>query len=378
MQLRDSLPPVRMNEVEFNEFLERLAGGNYPSLAQIAAARTFLGANPDRHRDYERARETAAEREAGFEPNKTEDATASPPPGVQEAAGDDNALEPLQRWPDNVDPELWRSRRALMGDPDRGMPQASVELQAKYQDGLRFMRDGNPVAAGKAFAEAAQGGHAGAIREIAAAAFDDLPAPIVWGVVPLFERAAAAGDGRAMAYCGLFCRMKDNDEGALEHYRKSDRQGDPEGSRELGILLARLGRTDEALAAMKRARSRGSASGALAQGILLGETIGDRDGAREAFLAAAEMGHPKASLHLIDILVSQGDQAAVDRERDRALRNLAEHPELIETLEGEGSVERVKAKLASSSALAGAGSSCAVMAMAVLIALLGLAIVQFG
>jgi hypothetical protein len=258
------------------------------------------------------------------------------------------------------------------------MPQASTQLQAKYEEGLGFMRASDPVAAGQAFTEAAQEGHPGAIREIAVAAFEDLPKEIVWGVVPLFERAAARGDGRAMAYLGLFCRMKENDQGALEHYRASDERGDPEGSRELGILLARLGRVDEALAATERARSRGSASGALAQGILLEQTFGDRGGAREAFLAAAEMGHPKGSFHLIDLLISEGDQGAAERERSRALQNLSEHRALMEVFEGESAVQRTMAQVESGSALAGSGSSCALPAVAVLVAALGLSFVLLG
>ncbi|HET8815546.1 MAG TPA: hypothetical protein VFM51_11415 [Solirubrobacterales bacterium] len=258
------------------------------------------------------------------------------------------------------------------------MPQASPQLQAKYEEGLGYMRANDPVAAGQAFTEAAQEGHPGAIREIAVAAFEDLPKEIVWGVVPLFERAAARGDGRAMAYLGLFCRLKENDQGALKHYRTSDERGDPEGSRELGILLARLGRVDEALTATERARSRGSASGALAQGILLEQTFGDRDGAREAFLAAAEMGHPKGSFHLIDLLISEGDQGAAERERSRALQNLNEHRALMEVLEGKSAVQRTMAQVESGSALAGSGSSCALPAVTALVAALGLSIVLLG
>lgn len=368
----------RMNEAEFNECLERLARGRYPSLAEIAALKRFMDAHPDRRSDHERAVEAAGEREAGSEPEAVKEghAAAPLPPSLQ-ATSDDDALGPLQKWPDNVSPELWRSRRSLMGDPDRGM-QTSAHLQTRYQDGLRFMRIDDPVAAGEAFTEAAQGGHAGAIREIAVAAFDDLPGEIIWGVVPLFKRAAAAGDGRAMAYLGIFCRLKENNEGALKHYRASDQWGDPEGSRELGILLARMGRTDEALVAMERARTRGSASGAVAQGILLGETLGDRDGAREAFLAAAEMGHPKGSLYLIDLLVSEGEHEAAERERNRASQNLSKHRALMELLEGEGSVERAKAQVASGGALTSSGSSCALLTLPALIAVLGLACVQFG
>jgi TPR repeat protein len=250
------------------------------------------------------------------------------------------------------------------------MPQASAQLQAKYEDGLSFMRANDPVAAGQAFTEAAQEGHPGAIREIAVAAFDDLPKAIVWGVVPLFERAAARGDGRAMSYLGLFCRLKEDDQGALEHYRASDQRGDPEGSRELGILLARLGRVDEGLVAVERARSRGSASGALAQGILLEKNFGDRDGAREAFLAAAEMGHPKGSFHLIDLFISEGNQGAAERERSRALQNLTEHRALMELLEGESAVQRTMAQVESGSALAASGSSCALPAGTTLVAAL--------
>jgi TPR repeat protein len=306
-----------MDEAEFNECLDRLAHGRYPSLAGISALERFLDAHPDRRPDYEHAKlESAREAEPASESEEVKDGSAAAPPSAQ-VTSDDDALEPLQRWPDSVNPALWRSRRALMGDPDRGMPQASAQLQAKYEDGLSFMRANDPVAAGQAFTEAAQEGHPGAIREIAVAAFDDLPKAIVWGVVPLFERAAARGDGRAMSYLGLFCRLKEDDQGALEHYRASDQRGDPEGSRELGILLARLGRVDEGLVAVERARSRGSASGALAQGILLEKNFGDRDGAREAFLAAAEMGHPKGSFHLIDLFISEGNQGAEVRALSR-------------------------------------------------------------
>jgi len=290
----------------------------------------------------------------------------------------DDALGPLQRWPDNVNPTLWRSRRALMGDPDLGMPQASTQLQMTYEQGLDFMRANDPAAAGQAFAEAAEEGHPGAMREIAVAAFVDLPREIAWALVPLFDRAADGGDGRAMAYLGLFCRMKENAQGALEHYRASDERGDPEGSRELGILLAGMGQTDEALTAVERSRSRGSASGTLAQGILLEQSFGDRDGALEAFSAAAEMGHPKGSIHLIDLLISEGNQGAAEQERSRALENLTEHRALMEFLEGESAVQHTMAQVKSGSALAGSGSSCALPAVTVLVAALVLSHLLIG
>jgi len=129
---------------------------------------------------------------------------------------------------------------------------------------------------------------------------------------------------------------------------------------------------------MERDRSRGSASGALAQGILLSQTLGDLDGARNAFLAAAEMGHPKGSLHLIDLYIDAGDREAAERERDRALKTLGKHRALMESLEGEGYVERTSEHVTSRLALASSGSSCALLTMTVLATMIGLACFQFG
>lgn len=282
---------------------------------------------------------------------------------------EENALEPLQQWPENVNPEVWRSQRQLFGDPDLGMPTAQ-DGDAQYKQGIDAMRAGDAVAAGDAFGKASALGHPGAWREIGIAVFNELPAPLKIASVPLFERGAEGGDARSMCYLGLFCRINDNPSGAIAHFRAADGAGDPEGSRELGILLEKTGDNEGARAALQRSRDRGSASGALAFGLFLLNSESDVLGAKDAFREAADMGHPKGALNLA-VLHERvlGDAGQAERFRTSGLESARQHHALMETNEGPEYLEKVEQEVHSSRA-AGAttagGSSCMLLVISVL------------
>src|SRR4051812_28052815 len=104
----------------------------------------------------------------------------------------------VQRWPDRVDANLWASEREMFGDPDQGMPTITGRSQELYVQAVDFMRRGDVTKAGEAFQEAADQGHPGAWREIAAAAFHDLPGQMKIITAATFDRAASQGDGRGM------------------------------------------------------------------------------------------------------------------------------------------------------------------------------------
>jgi TPR repeat protein len=246
----------------------------------------------------------------------------------------ENPLGPLQQWPDNVDADRWRSERLLLGDPDRGS-RGARQGQTEYEQGLAAMRDGDTRAAGKAFHAAAGRGHPGAMREIGLAIFHTLPVALkVAASKEVFDRAATDGDGRALCYMGMFCRLDDNPSRALKYYRSADEAGDPEGSRELGILLAKRGEWVAAQAAFERAVDRGSASGALALGNFLEDHKSDIAGAQRAFRICAEMGHPKGAANLVRLLDGRGSYEEAQRFRRIALENARQHRRLMESLEG--------------------------------------------
>jgi TPR repeat protein len=263
-----------------------------------------------------------------------------------------------------------------MGDPDQGMPRVTSGAQAQYERGLDHMRNGDVAAAGREFQSAADAGHPGAWREIGMAAIDDL-GPLAIATSPLFERGAGGGDGRSMAYLGGFRRVNDNPAGAMEFYRAADAAGDPEGSRELGIMLAKTGDVRGAQAALDRSIDRGSASGMLALGILLKNEVGDLAGAEDAFRRAATMGHPKGPLNLFSIYMARGDTSAAEIERERALELAREHESFLESIEGPDALNRVKAAVSTTSVAATSGSSCLV-SLTVLIAAVGVTSGLFG
>jgi TPR repeat protein len=245
-----------------------------------------------------------------------------------------------------------------MGDPDQGMPRVTSDAQARYERGLEHMRDGDVAAAGREFRAAADDGHPGAWREIGMAALADL-GPLAIATSPLFERAAGGGDGRSMAYLGGFRRVNDNPSGAMELYRAADVAGDPEGSRELGIMLAKTGDIGGARAALERSSDRGSASGTLALGIVLKNEVGDMAGAEKAFRRAANMGHPKGPLNLFSLYMARGDADAAEIERARALDLAKEHEAFFQSVEGPDALDRLESALSTKS-VAASGSSCLV------------------
>ncbi|HWM54683.1 MAG TPA: hypothetical protein VNO20_04770 [Solirubrobacterales bacterium] len=280
---------------------------------------------------------------------------------------EEDALEPLQQWPEKVSHELWRSQRQLFGDPDLGMP-AAQDGDPQYRQGIGAMRAGDAAAAGEAFDKASALGHPGAWREIGIAVFNELPAPLKIASVPLFERGAEGGDARSMCYLGLFCRINDNQSGAIAHFRAADGAGDPEGSRELGILLEKTGDNEGARAALQRSRDRGSASGTLALGFFSLNKMSDVDGAESAFRKAAEMGHPKGAFNLAHLLEDRGDADQAERFRARTLENALQHRALLESMEGPGYIEKLEQVHAgrTTATTAASGSSCMLLAMAML------------
>lgn len=216
---------------------------------------------------------------------------------IRSAALSDDQLELMLRLvgPDILDVAVWRSDRALLGDPDLGLPRGA-DGREQYVAGLDAMRAGDPARASAAFEDAAKRGHPGAWRELATALWWDAPRGAKDVSAPLFQEGARGGDGRSIAYLGVLCQVNGNLEGALECFRAADAAGDPNGSRELGKLLATKGDNAAALAALRRARDRGSATGALALANFLEDN--DLSGADAAFATAAEMGHPKGALGL--------------------------------------------------------------------------------
>jgi tetratricopeptide (TPR) repeat protein len=227
---------------------------------------------------------------------------------IRSAADSHDQLELLRLvGPDVLDAELWRSDRALLGDPDLGLP-GGADGQEHYVAGLDAMRAGDAAGANAAFTEAAKRGHAGAWRELATALWYDAPKEARLVALPLFQKGAAGGDGRSIAYLGVFCQVNRNLEGALECFRAADAAGDPNGSRELGKLLETMGDNDAALAALRRARDRGSAAGALALATYLEDN--NLSGIEAAFARAAELGHPKGALGLWWRQTSRNDPEA--------------------------------------------------------------------
>lgn len=291
---------------------------------------------------------------------------------------DESALEPLLQWPNDVSQALWKSRRQLFGDPELGMADAD-QGAAQYVNGIEAMRSGDMDAAGKAFSEAASLGHPGALREIGEAVFHALPAgPLVFASAQLFEPGAEGGDARCLCWLGLFCRLQDNISGALVNYRAADAMGDPEGSRELGILLTKTGDLDGARAALERSRDRGSASGALALGFFLANNTSDFDRAEEAFRKADDMGHPKGALNVADLVEEQrGDTEQARDFRRIALEKARQHRVLMEALEGPDYLEKVQRYVnkSESPARAGAasGSSCVLLLVAAVATAFGIA-----
>lgn len=283
---------------------------------------------------------------------------------------EENALEPLQQWPENTSHELWRSQRQLFGDPDVGMP-PQQDGDAQFKQGIEAMQAGDTTTAGEAFGKASALGHSGAWREIGIAVFNDLPASLKIASVPLFERGAEGGDARSMCYLGLFCRVNDNQSGAIAHFRAADDAGDPEGSRELGILLEKTGDNVGARAALQRARDRGSASGALAFGLFLLNSESDVPGAKDAFKEAADMGHPKGAFNLAVLHeTALGDAGQVERLRASALESAKQHRELMESIDGPEYLEKLERKVRSSGT-AGAGATSGSSCMLSVVAMLG-------
>lgn len=276
---------------------------------------------------------------------------------------DENALEPLQNWPENVSCAIWRSRRALFGDPDLGMPRGSGG-EAEYQLGVRCMRDGDGAKAGVAFGKAADAGHAGAMREVADAVFWDLPASLKIAAAPLYERAADLGDARAMCSYAKFVQTGSNPDHALELFKRADDAGDSEGARERGIMLLAMGDKLNARQAMKRSRSRGSASGAFALGNLLEDEFDNREGALAEFRHATKLGHPKAAAQAFRLMWAKGDEQGALEIEGEAMALAQEHRELFEQITGTDNFARdVESSMASMRGVA-AGSSCLVSLVA--------------
>jgi len=70
------------------------------------------------------------------------------------------------------------------------------------------------------------------------------------------------------------------------------------------------------------------------EGIFLRDNRRDLEGAEAAFRRAEQLGHPKASLNLIDLYAERGDLEAAERAEERALELALRHRTVFEEMQG--------------------------------------------
>ena len=138
-----------------------------------------------------------------------------------------------------------------------------------------------------------------------------------------YVHAAEAGEVAADVRAGRLLRARDA-AAAERHLRRGAEAGDLAGAHELALLLADVGRRDEAVALLRRTADLGFEPAALALGRLLAATGEAAEAAEaETFLRiAAEAGVPGANDEIVDVLEARlaaadasGDAGAVARER---------------------------------------------------------------
>lgn len=149
------------------------------------------------------------------------------------------------------------------------------------------------------------------------------------------RRAAERGSGDAAARLGRLAydvhRDSDSDkkrgQRALPWYRRADELGHPAGTWWHGMILSKLGETDAADAALRRADARGNPNAATSLAWLLRHREPpDLDGAEAAYRRAAQIGyHERAWKDLANFLEQRGDLRGAEAAHHSAAHHNEQH-----------------------------------------------------